>query len=425
MNGRLAGLGVLDQADHPGQGRIGAGGPGLDGQQAIDVEGSGDHRIAPAAGNGHAFAGDERFVHLRHATGDDAVGSDLHAGAADEAVTHPDIPQESFMNRAVFCLDESGSGPERQQFPDGLRRTAPRLHLQLLADEDQGDDDGRGLEIEMPGRGVTQCRVLVPAEEVGGCGSRHHQHLHVRASTTQGIEGATIEPGADHELQRCGEKGLDERMHGPAGCQHLVRRHLHDKWCGKQDGCADGQVLPQIAPVVGRLCIAGGKDVSGPAGALFKDLVAHCQGVALHLDQRAITVDCRAHDTGRSLDRFPDHSGSGLVCCSRDAIGPSFLPRIEAGPAYHLDHRIKGGCAIEFDGGPFRGQVDGGGGDSRCRRQHPFQTGRTGAAGHAVDEQLVAVGFGSGNRWRGHGDAPALMARSRHGDGGALVFRNQ
>ena len=84
-----------------------------------------------------------------------------HAGAADEAVPHPDIAQGLFVNRAVFGFDESGSGPQSQQFPDGLRRTAPCPHLQLLADEDQGDDDGRGLEIEMPGRGIAQRRVLV------------------------------------------------------------------------------------------------------------------------------------------------------------------------------------------------------------------------------------------------------------------------
>ena len=88
MHRWFADLCVFDQADHFGKRGVVADGPGLDVDEAVDVDGAGRDRIARHFGDEIAFASDEGFVNFGFSACDDAIDSHLIARAADDDVAH-------------------------------------------------------------------------------------------------------------------------------------------------------------------------------------------------------------------------------------------------------------------------------------------------------------------------------------------------
>ncbi len=87
LDGRLAGLGLLDHAGHAGQLGVGAERGGADDEASVGVQGGADHGVAGGLVDGHRLAGDHRLVDRGRPRDDhDAVGGDLLAGADDELV---------------------------------------------------------------------------------------------------------------------------------------------------------------------------------------------------------------------------------------------------------------------------------------------------------------------------------------------------
>ena len=83
-------LGLGYQPHRPAHGGIAAdpGRPDLD--DAVIVEGTGQHRIALFSRAGNGLAGDGGLIHRGHAAGDDAVHRDALAGPNQDPVVDAD-----------------------------------------------------------------------------------------------------------------------------------------------------------------------------------------------------------------------------------------------------------------------------------------------------------------------------------------------
>ncbi|EXI72518.1 MAG: hypothetical protein AW07_03247 [Candidatus Accumulibacter sp. SK-11] len=184
-------------------------------QHAFAIGSGGEDAVATMLGNRHALAGQHCLVDARRAVDDLAIDRNALARADDEDVTR-DQQRRVELDQAAVTFDARDSRLQADECLDRLTGLRLGACLEQLAEEDEGDDRRRCLEIDMQ-----VCRTgdrHEEAEEVGHRCADGNQHVHVAAAAAQRLPGALVEAPADPELHGCGQGELQ-----PAGQQIGMR----------------------------------------------------------------------------------------------------------------------------------------------------------------------------------------------------------
>ena len=102
-------------------------------------------------GDGHRLAGHQRLVDGGLAVFDEPVDGDLLAGADPEQVADLDLVEGDVLFGAVVADAARGLGGEVEQGLDGAGGRLAGAELEDLAEQDEGGDDGGGLEVHVDG----------------------------------------------------------------------------------------------------------------------------------------------------------------------------------------------------------------------------------------------------------------------------------
>jgi hypothetical protein len=147
----------------------------------------------------HALPGHHRLVDLGVAVLDDSVGGDLGARTNHEHVTDDDLAGGD-LDRLSVPDDLGSRGREVQQGADGIVRATACTHLEPVAEEHEGGQDGGGLVEHLAAAGERDGDRVQPS---GTDGDRDQDH-HVQRPRPQCPPGAVEEdPGrAGHHRER-------------------------------------------------------------------------------------------------------------------------------------------------------------------------------------------------------------------------------
>ncbi len=225
LDGGLAALGLIHQADDLREHHVLAHPGGLEDQKAPVIQGGPPDFGPRFLGHGHAFAGEHGFVDAARAFGHDAVHGDLFPGAHHHQVAHRDPGQGHFL-LGLAPADPGGGRGQGEEAAQGLGGPAPGPGFQPAAQEDKGDNHHRGVVVDrrfMAGRGHGVREEGDPGGvEVGGGGAQGHQGVHVGGPVPGGAGGPGEERGAGVKHHRGGKDEEDEG-HGMVAEAHGLR----------------------------------------------------------------------------------------------------------------------------------------------------------------------------------------------------------
>ena len=227
LDGCVASLRLLDQPRHAGEPGVGADLGDCDFESSLAVDGSSQHRIAFAALDRQTFARHQRFIDRGAAGEDHPIARETSAGSHQHDVA---LAQRS--GRYGSCaVGRYQFGFRRLKLAESGQRstgTAFGARLEIFAEHDKRQHDGRRLEIEM--------RVGVAADhfgersEKGDGGAERNQHGHVGPAAAHGVERLAVETRAGREHDAGGQSSLRPRADpGVAGAHH------HRQRAGNQD----------------------------------------------------------------------------------------------------------------------------------------------------------------------------------------------
>ena len=317
---RLAALRLLHQPHDLHQHRVGphllglhVEGPGL-------VDGGAHHRIARADLDRHGLAGEHGLVDARVALG--------HAAVHRHPLARPD--QEPIARRyrlerhrlGVAALHAMGHARAQvEQAAHRPRGAGPRLGLEHPAEQDQDDDHGGGVEVDVRGDpgGEEPAGPHRGGERVEVGRERPHadQQVHVGGAPSDPGPGAAHERPTRPPLDRGREQELDqvlgplvdggERAHPPQVAQH---HHRQRQGGGDDEAPAEpGQLGGALAllGVVGHRTRHRARAVAGGAHRLGQPLGCH-RGREPHVRALGRQVDTRLRHPGHGAER-PLHRG--------------------------------------------------------------------------------------------------------------------
>ena len=212
LHGGLAALRIPHHADDPGQHRVLPHPVGPETERTVAIHRSGEHRRTLLLADGERFPAEHALVDIRRAFGHRAVHGDAFAGMHGDQ-----IPGAKLRNgHGAFARrgdHRDGFRLQAHQFRDGRRRAALRPLLKQPPQQDEGDDDGRRLEIDVrlnaPRQPKFREKQVEKAEQIGDSGTDGNQRIHV------GRPVAELFPGVDEELPSQSENDRGgERPHG-------------------------------------------------------------------------------------------------------------------------------------------------------------------------------------------------------------------
>ena len=149
--------------------------------------------------DGHGLTGEERDVDRRVAAHDDAVGGDLLARPH-----HEPLADLQCLGRDLSAVLERGRGRAQVgQGPQRLARAQPGPTLEPTAQEDERDDDRRGLEVD---GAVVDEQQGHDRPQVGRERAERHQRVHGRGVVAEVDEGGLVDRPAGHEHDRRGQR---------------------------------------------------------------------------------------------------------------------------------------------------------------------------------------------------------------------------
>ena len=197
-------------------------------QQGIAADAFGAHHEAARGvdrGPGHLvsgdllrrqrLAGDHRFIDRAVALEHHAVDRDFLAGPYAQAIAGNNVFERDVLVAAVVAQPARALGRQIEQRADGAAGLGAGAQLEDLAEEDEGDDDRRRLEIER--------HLPVGIAERGGKDPRRqrgHQAVDIGDAGAERDQREHVEPAADDRSPAA----LKER---PAAPQH--RRRAEDQ----------------------------------------------------------------------------------------------------------------------------------------------------------------------------------------------------
>ena len=186
-------------------------------ERAGRVHGRGHNRGAGPLFHGHAFAGQQGLVHQRDAVQHHAIDRNPLSGSDQHPVADLNAVDCHFLGVRRRVAAQHGRGARLQGGQAAHSGARPRLGrgLQPATDQNQRDDDGRGIEIHL--------RVLPRGHEeprrehgrgtvsVGRGRPDRDQRIHVAVPSPRRGPGALVELRADPELNRTGENEQPDR----------------------------------------------------------------------------------------------------------------------------------------------------------------------------------------------------------------------
>ncbi len=305
------------------------------------VDGSGDHFRSGVLGDGHGFAGDQRFVDRHPSLGDLAVDRDLFAGAHPQPIADPDEVERDLLVSAVLPDAPGRLGRQVQQRLQGSARVFASPQLQHLAEQHQDGDDGRSFKIDRRcARAVAERRREEArgqdgdqAVEPGDADAHGDKGEHVELARHQRRPAALEKRPAGPERHR----GCEDQLYpvGGLGSHDLhqaahMSAHLQDE---HRDG--EGQTDPEPAAHMRQLGI--GSAVGGHRGRLQRH-------PADRADARPDLPDLRMHGTG------VDGAGRRLRTCVLPGLQMTERVSFELGPAGSRTEEIGPACVLRMVG---------------------------------------------------------------------------
>jgi hypothetical protein len=186
-------------------------------QQALGIDRAAGDAVAGVFRHRQAFAGDQRLVEMAAALDDDAVDRHPRARPQHHGVANPYLADRDHGVRAAAPDDGVGraQGFQRMQRGDGL---AFGPGLQPFSQQDQGDDDGRRLEVEVAHASVAgpagRREQQVDRQGIGGAGAERNQQVHVAGAGEQRLPAGLVETRTQPELHRRRQRHLQPAGHG-------------------------------------------------------------------------------------------------------------------------------------------------------------------------------------------------------------------
>ena len=184
------------------------------------VDGAAGHAVASLLFHGQGLAGDHGFVHRGGAFLDHAVHRHARAGTDPQPVAGMHLGKGDLGLGDTVETDGGGRG-EIEEGLDGAGGLGAGAELQHLADQDQHDDDGGGLEVDVhhtvgPHRGREKLGQEKPdqAVEPRGTHTERDQREHVPVAGAQGLGAAHKERPSRPEDDRGGEEELRPSAEG-------------------------------------------------------------------------------------------------------------------------------------------------------------------------------------------------------------------
>ena len=184
---------------------------GLIDRRAVD-------RIARVLVNRQAFAGQHRLVNRGRAFNDDAIDGNLFAGPHDDGIADEHVAEGNVV-LAALADDARRLGLQAGQLADRVARLPPGARFEHSTEQDQSNDDARGLKVNRRLRHPLHPGVARNEEfgrnrrgqriEVGRARADGDQRVHVREAMAERHPRAAIKlPAAiedhrrrQHELQ--------------------------------------------------------------------------------------------------------------------------------------------------------------------------------------------------------------------------------
>ncbi|EXI73898.1 MAG: hypothetical protein AW07_02035 [Candidatus Accumulibacter sp. SK-11] len=225
LHRQLAALCMVDQADDSRQHGVGTDRSGAQREAAVAVDAAGVHTIAAALADRQRLAAEQRFVHLRTAGLDDAVGRNALAGTHAQQVADDDLVDRHLLLAAV-AQEHRSRHLQLAQLADRLARLPLGALLEEAAEEDEADDAGGGLEIDVVRR-LQQARQAV---QVSRAGADRDQRVHVGALLLRHLPGLGEDVAAGAEKHRRCQCDLEQ-----AQCRRAMHRHAE-----QHHRCAQG-----------------------------------------------------------------------------------------------------------------------------------------------------------------------------------------
>ena len=354
LDGGLRALRLLDHAHDLREERVGADPRHTEPEGAAAIQRPARDVVAGALLDRQRLARHHRLVDPRRSRDDESVGRDGLARPDDHDVSDYQLFDRHVLFRTAPPTHARALRAERGERADRIRGVGARASLQVPSHEDERDDRGRGVVVEVLPR-LEPERVEEPGEE--GRGDRNevrrrraedHERVHVGASMTRRRQRAAVERERGPELhgrregeedvrapRRLHERGKREIGHGERHRRHGERRR-------------DGESPSERA------------DVRAPRGAL------------LLLGRRALALVLRDREraVARALDRADER-------------------------------RDVGASGIDLDARALRRQIHVGGADARHAAERVLDARDARRAGHAGDDEIASR----------HGDGAVALAR--------------
>ena len=332
LDRRLRPLCLADQPDDLGQRRLIAHSGGADTDTAREVDRRAEDLDALGLLHRHGLAGEHALVDGRGSGQDLAVDGDLLAGTDHHDVVGPELARVDVAE--LFAeLEVSDLGLELDQGADGGHGASAGPGLEELPQPDEGNDHGRGLEVDMAAEGGDE--EDHGGVEVGHGRAQGDEHVHVGAAGAEAAPGATVEGSAGIELHRGGQ-GEEEPGQPGGGAERAeeaeIAAHAEDEEGeGKGDADPEGALL---AVELGLTLLLDGGPIS--LGALGGGGEQEAEASAAHhlaqgLEVGGAGVELDGGGLGGEVDRRPRDAGGLLSQHPLDILG--------AVGAVHPDHR--------------------------------------------------------------------------------------
>ena len=237
LDRRLRPLGALDELDDPRQRRVAPDPVGSHHERAGRIDRCADDLIARPDGDGHRLAGEHRCVDRGAAFDDDTVDRDPLARPDAQEVADTDLLEGDLAFPAILD-DPRDRRAERGKPADRAGRPALGPRLEPPPEQDQTDDDGRGVEV---GHRLDAGRFdrAGPEGDDGAVGpgrgrADRDERVHVRGAVPCRAPGRAVERATGPELD---ERGRDQGE--PVEIAHRERRlgrehHEHDRQGGRR-----------------------------------------------------------------------------------------------------------------------------------------------------------------------------------------------
>ncbi len=246
LDGRFRALGVLHQLDDLGQGGILTHFGRPEAERARLVDRRPDDLVSRLFGHWQTLSSDHTLVHRAATLSDHAIHRHLFAGPHDHYVAHQHLFHGD-VHLLAIPYHSRRLGLQAHQLLDGLVGLAFGARLQHLAQQDEGDDDGRGVKVHL-----AQVLGEQSGDKSGGdgvdvsrAGTQGDQGVHIGRPVAEGAPGTHKKAAARPDQHR---RRQDE-LYGPVNLLRDVLqagdKHRHSQ---RQHGCGqDGGHYEAVA----------------------------------------------------------------------------------------------------------------------------------------------------------------------------------